>query len=255
MLHEILCNGIQTGLGGENVNFLCKFPFQLFLLAHIQLGGFDGIQDLLGDVGILDGAELLAPVLVVEGNGGAVLHGPLEVVDGDVVAEGALGDGIVGKEGRAGEADPGSGGQQGHHVLRKDAVLAPMGLVGHDDDVVGRGDGRDAPLVELLNEGEDKAGVALELFDEVVAALGDVSGCLGGSQQTAVFEGVADLLVQLVPVGEDDEGGGAFKFAADLLGEEEHGVALAAALGVPEDAQLAVSQLALAVDLHGLVDT
>ena len=81
---------------------------------------------------------------------------------------------------------------------------------------------------------------------------------LGGlrplAQQPAVFKGVADLFVQLVPVGEDHNGGRARKFPADLLGEEEHGIALAAALGVPKHAQLAVIQLPGCVGLDRLVD-
>ena len=76
------------------------------------------------------------------------------------------------------------------------------------------------------------------------------------TRQTATgLKGIADLLVQLVAVGEDDEGGASLKLAADLLGEEDHGVALSASLGVPENAQLAVLELSGLVGFHRLVDT
>ena len=91
-------------------------------------------------------------------------------------------------------------------------------------------------------------------MDEILTALGYVLGCFHVAQHSAVFKGIADLCVQLLPVGEHHESGRAVKFPADLLSQEQHGIALAASLGVPEHAQLAVSELALLVDLHRLVD-
>ena len=116
-------------------------------------------------------------------------------------------------------------------------------------------DGVYVRAVEFVDQGEDKAGVAAQLCLEIRAACGYVLGGLGAlAQQAAVFKGVADLLVELVPVGEYHDGGRARKLAADLLGEEDHGIALAAALGVPEHAELAVIQLSGGVGLDRLVD-
>ena len=64
----------------------------------------------------------------------------------------------------------------------------------------------------------------------------------------AASEGLVDLLVQLVAVGDDHEGPVAGELAQDLLGEEDHREAFAAALRVPEDAELA---LAVAELVHG----
>ena len=98
-------------------------------------------------------------------------------------------------------------------------------------------DGLTVRAVEFVDQGEDEAGVAAQLRLEVGAACGYVLGGLGAlAQQAAVFKGVADLLIELVPVSEHHDGGGARKLAADLLGEKDHGIALAAALGVPEHA-------------------
>ena len=56
------------------------------------------------------------------------------------------------------------------------------------------------------------------LCHQIGAAGGDELGCLGGTQQAAILKGIADLLVQLVPVGEDHDGGEAGKLPPDLLG-------------------------------------
>ena len=237
------------------MDLLGKLRFQLVLLVHVQIGRLDGVEDAVGDLGVVQVEDLLAPVLVVERHGGAVVHGPLEVVDGDIAAEGAGGDVVVGQKRRAGEADAGGRGQHAHHILGKDAVLRPVGLVRHEDDVVVGNNGLGVRAVEFVDQREDEAGVAAQLRLQIGAAGGDVLGGLRPlAQQPAVFKGVADLFVQLVPVGEDHNGGGPGELPADLLGEEEHGVALAAALGVPEHAQLAVIQLPGRVGLDRLVD-
>ena len=145
--------------------------------------------------------------------------------------------------------------QDVHQVIGKDAVLRPVCLVRHEDDVVVWIDGLRVRAVEFVDQREDKAGVAAELRFQISAAGGDVLGGLRPlAQQPAVFKGVADLLVQFIPVGEDHDGGRTGKLPADLLGEEEHGIALAAALGVPEHAQLAVIELPGRVGLDRLVD-
>ena len=86
----------QARLGGEQVNLFGKLRLQLVLLVHVQIGCLDGVQDAVGDLGIVQVEDLLAPVLVVERDGGAIVHGAFEVVDGDVAAEGAGGDVVVG---------------------------------------------------------------------------------------------------------------------------------------------------------------
>ena len=109
-------------------------------------------------------------------------------------------------------------------------------------------------FVEFLNQGENKAGVATQLFHQICTAGGDELPGLGLAQNTAVFKGVADLPVQLFPICQHHNGGRAGKLAAYLLGQEHHGVALAAALGVPENAQLSVVQSAGLICLDCLVD-
>lgn len=130
-----------------------------------------------------------------------------------------------------------------------------MGLVRHDEDIVVGIDRLRVGFVEFLNEGKNKTGIATQLLYQIFAAGGNKLAGFGLAQQAAIFEGVTDLLVQLIPVSEDDNGGRACELPSDLLGQEHHGIALAAALGVPEDAQLAVVQFSGLVSLHCLVDT
>ena len=53
-------------------------------------------------------------------------------------------------------------------LFRKDAVLAPVSLVGHNDNIVVRCNRLSIPLVEFLDQRKDKAGVALQLADQNV---------------------------------------------------------------------------------------
>ena len=129
-----------------------------------------------------------------------------------------------------------------------------MGLVGQNQDVVVGIDGLGLRLIEFLDQGEDEAGVAPEFVDQIVAAGRHELPGLCLPQQAAVLKGIADLLVQLLPVGEHHDGGGPGKLPPALLGQEHHGVAFAAALGVPEHPQLAVVQFPGLVGLHRLVD-
>ena len=109
-------------------------------------------------------------------------------------------------------------------------------------------------LIEFLDQGKDEAGVAPELVDQIVAAGRHELSGLGLPQQAAVLKGVTDLLVQLLPVGKHHNSGRTGKFPPDFLGQEHHGVALSAALGVPEHPQLAVVQFPGFVGLHRLID-
>ena len=119
-----------------------------------------------------------------------------------------------------------------------------MGLVGDDDDVVSLGvalGGVDI-LVELLDQGED-VGLVLGQQAAQVLAAGGPAGLAVVVHHAAAGEGLVELGVQVLSVGEHQEGEVAAQLAMHLAGEHDHGVALARALGVPEDAQLALPLL------------
>ena len=71
-----------------------------------------------------------------------------------------------------------------------------------------------------------------------------VFGLDGGlaDEVLATREGGEELVVEVVAVGQDDEGGVLhLRRSDDLAGEEEHGETLARTLGVPDDADAAVA--------------
>ena len=130
-----------------------------------------------------------------------------------------------------------------------------MSLVRHDDNIVVGINRRLIRLIEFLNQGKDEAGISSEFCRQIRAAGGDELGCFGCTQQSAVFEGVTDLLVQLVSIRQNHDGRRTGELSADLLGQEHHGIAFSAALCMPEHAQLAVSQFSGFIGFHGLVYT
>ena len=109
-------------------------------------------------------------------------------------------------------------------------------------------------LVEFLNQREDKAGIAPQLLLQICPAGRDELAGLCLAQQPAVFKGITNLGVQLVPVSQDDNGGRTGEHTANLLRQKHHGVALSAALRMPEHTQLAVVQLAGLIGFDRLID-
>ena len=106
MTYKILCNRLQALLGSQQMDLLGKFPLQLFLLIHIQIGPLDGVQNSVGDLRVVQIRDLITPVLIVQRNRSAILYRPLEVIHRYVSTEGALGDVVVGQQRRPGKANP-----------------------------------------------------------------------------------------------------------------------------------------------------
>ena len=248
--HHILGDGLQPILAGDDVVLAAELALQLFLLRLVQLGGFEqrlqvAVQLLVGELHLGDA------VLVVQRHRGAVLDGAGEVVDADVVAEHLARAFLLAlDQRRAGKADEAGIGQGIAHIQRKDVVLAAVRLVG-DDDHVGalrqQRVGLPRLVPELLDQREDVALVAAQQLFQVFATGG--AHVLAG-RRAGGLEGLGDLVVQLLAVGDDHEGGTAQHLAQHLLREEHHRQALARALRVPEHAQaLALLLLGLA-QLH-----
>ena len=195
--------------------------------------------------------QLGQAALVVDRHRGPVLHRAPDVVDADVVPEHGPRVGVVQLDGRSREADERGVGQRVAHVAGEpvdEVVLAAVGLVGDDHDVVPlrqRGVGVALLLgVELLDRGEHHApGVHRELAAQVGPVL-RLHRRLA-QQVLAAGEGAEELVVQVVAVGEHHDGRILHRrLADDRPGVEGHGQALAGALGVPHHADAAVARLA-----------
>ncbi len=74
------------------------------------------------------------------------------------------------------------------------------------------------------------------------------------AHHTTIGKGPVDLGVEVVAVSQHQKGKVTAELAVHLAGEHHHRIALARALGVPEDPQLAVARLALAHRFDGAVD-
>ena len=125
-----------------------------------------------------------------------------------------------------------------------------MRLVRQDEHVVVRINGLRLRVVELLDERENKSRIAPEFRDEVRSAGRHELRRLRRTEQTAHLKRLADLVVQLLPIREHHDGGRAGKFPPDFLRKERHGITLARALRMPEDAQLPLPEPPLPIRLH-----
>lgn len=88
-----------------------------------------------------------------------------------------------------------------HHVVGEDAVLTAVGLVRENENIVVGVNRLCVRLIELLDQGEDKARVAPQLANQIIPAGGHKLPGFGLAQQATVFKSFADLFVQLLAVG------------------------------------------------------
>ena len=108
MTDEILGDGFQTRRCGQQMNLLGELRFQLFLLGCIQICILDGLQNAVGKLRMVFYIQnLFTAVFVVQRHGCAVFYCPLEIVHGDVAAEGSFGDIVTGKQRCSRETDTG----------------------------------------------------------------------------------------------------------------------------------------------------
>ena len=199
-----------------------------------------GIQNLPVILGEFDFGKA---AFVINRHGRAIRYGLADVVNINVIAKDRFGVAVGCFDGRAGKADEGRFGQGVAHVAGKtvnEIVLAAVGLVGDDDDVAAfaqQGIGVSLQVrEEFLNGGKDDParGHRQEFFE--FGAVGRLHGRLA-QQLPAVAKGLVKLLVEVVAVGDDDNGGVVHLFRQhQFAGVKDHRKALAAALGVPDHA-------------------
>ena len=202
--------------------------------------------------------------LVVDRHRRLVLHRLGHVVDVDVAAEHLLRVPPVERDRCAGEADVGGVREGVAHLLGRpdgngavildglgEAVLAAMGLVDHHHDVAAVAE-RLVAFRELLHGGEDDS-VCLPALQEPpqVLAGGCLHRCLA-QEGRAPGELTEQLVVEVVPVG-DDHDRGAVDALLEHVGEEDHRERLTRALRVPEDADSSVARYRFHGALRGLV--
>ena len=237
--HDVLRHRLQPVVAGDQVILAAQHLLQLRLLLVVETRLLDQPVEVVVEVGI-DKLQFGCAVRVEERHRGAVLHRLLEVVDRDVVAEDRARALLAGDERRAGEGEEDRPRQRAAHVERQRVVLAAVRFVGEHHDIGPVGE--QLRRLELVDQREDGAMVAGQQLAQVRAALGVAAVALGRRDRAHGLEGLGDLVVQLDAVGDHHEGPVARHFAQHLLGKEDHGEALAAALRLPEDAAAPVAQ-------------
>jgi len=221
--------------------------------------------------------QLRQPRFKVDGDRCAIFLGLLHVVDVDVVAEHGAGVAVFRRYRRARKGHKRGVGQRIAQVLgipylirrcrlRSDqclriigtgsgqvlgrfdrlqfgfkAVLRAVCFIGDHDDVVAVGEHREAVFIftghELLDGGEDDAagGPVAQFVAQVLPGSG--LHRLIAQQVLRQREDAEQLAVQIIAVGDDDDGWVLHRRVLHhLCGKAGHGDALAAALGMPNDA-------------------
>lgn len=232
VLHDVLSHQKQPFLGAHHRLKLCPLAFEFvfgglfFPFGHVFKVGVDS-----GLLGIIEG-EFSETGFVVDFDGGFVFDGSLDIVDVDVVAKDLLGVFVYSFDGGSGEADERGVGQGIAQVFGKpidfvgsllpgffirpgdnpfvQAILGAVGFVGDEDDVVAIAQLLilAAPFVggKFLDGGEDDATGGDLKFGFEVGAIAGLGGYL--AQQIGTFrERTEELVVQVVAIGEDDQGG------------------------------------------------
>src|SRR5690606_12236731 len=124
-------------------------------------------------------------------------------------------------------------------------VLCSLGFIDDHDDAVAIREERILPSLgpaELLDGGADKALVFSQELPHLLAVLRLSS--VGFADGTGVEEIPVDLPVEVLAVGDDDEAVVTLPLSENLPSVEDHGEALARALGVPKNTELAVELFA-----------
>ena len=169
---KVLSNSTKAWLCCQQMHFLLKLMHDLLGLIRIQVRSFDSIQNLIGNIRILDILYLVATILIIERHGSFILNSSLEIVNRDIATEGTRRNLVGGKQGCAGKAYTGSCRQEPFNIVSIDAILTAVCLVRHDQDIVIRIDRRLVRLVEFLDKGDDKAWIAFQLFNKISSACG-----------------------------------------------------------------------------------
>ena len=126
---KILCDRFQTRLCRHQMDFLGELRFQLILLIDVDIGVLDSVENTVCDFRIVKVEYFFAAILIIQRNGGTVLNGAFEVVNGDIAAECTGCDIVAGQKRRAGKSDTSRCREQLHHIVGKDTILTAMRFI------------------------------------------------------------------------------------------------------------------------------
>ena len=129
-----------------------------------------------------------------------------------------------------------------------------MRFIHQHDDIVPGGEHRvlfALVIAELVDQSENEGFVGLQIVPQLFAVLGLTFLFL--PNHFRLYEILMDLVIKIFAIGDDQECEIARDLAPNLAGKEHHGKGLAGALGVPENAQLALQLRPILHRFHQIV--
>ena len=263
--NDIIGDFLQTRLGGEHLLKITPVSLQLCLCSGRKTDGL-GIEPGI-DSGLRGNILRDISGFIAQIQHDTVPDTFVEFVGMDVAAEGfQTGLLVLFQKRCAGEADENGIGKDGFHGLVEFAGLGTVTLIHKDHNIalgteILRQSGKKLadvlgiirlrslgpPLAEFMYQGADQPIlVGIQPGQQILAALG--ADDLLVHTLVVLF----DLFVQFFTVG-DDQDTGVGVVRQDPLGEPHHRQALAAALGVPDDAASVLVHQTVLSPLDGIV--
>ena len=115
------------------------------------------------------------------------------------------------------------------------SILRTMRFITDHNNIMVRINWFGIRLVEFLNQGEYERRIAFQLRYQVIPAACNETFGFHIPKHTAILKCVTDLFVQFFSVGQDYDCWRPREFPSDFTSKEQHGIALAASLCMPEN--------------------
>ncbi len=154
VLHDVPGHQLQPALGAQPGLELCPLGLELFLA--LDFLAFRHLLELLINPGfeLVRQVQLREPRFVIDGHGRPILHGPMGIVDRDVVAEHRASVAVLKLRRCAGKGDEQGVGERVPHGAGEavdEIILAAVGFVRHHHNVPAVGQ-QGVPVAFLLGE-------------------------------------------------------------------------------------------------------
>ena len=198
MVDDVPGNLIQAVIALQNFQFLGVERLQMFDFVIVQIFVFDDLGKIAVEK-VVGQTDFGGPIAVKERNRRSVFNALSEVIFRNIIAEPLIRQFFTAQERRSGKGDEVGVRQSGPHVVGQILVLCAMGFVDHDDDIVAGGEQRITPsfvVTELLNQGENEAAVALQIFPQLATVFR--TAFLFCTNHAAAGEVFDDLPIQII---------------------------------------------------------
>ena len=243
MVNYVLSNGIQTIITLDDFQFLCIVIFQTALFCIRQVFFFQNFRKIRIKEIVLQ-IYFRYTFHIVERYGSVILDRFCEIVFADIITKPRIGQSLCSKQRCPCKCQELCVRQTGAHILCQIFVLSTVSLVNDNNNIVTLRQNRiflSLVISELMNQRKQNRFVGFQFFTQLLA-VGRLYLVLIGNK-FGTQEVLINLRIQIFTVSNDKEGKIASTFMLDLTCKHNHGIALAAALGMPEHTQLTLQFL------------